>query len=890
MEDSKKLEKGLIVDYLKEYELYSLGKVDARSYYEHNIKRAEKLFEICPDNPLYHLMQAAALIRIGKKEEGERILKRYEKNRVLHFKNPEFRACFLYLAGELTEDKIQRKNILIQLQKLYQKNPALPSLYWYLARMDEGFVKNPEKKLAFLEKQWKLGCKQNLLYIEVIKTLREHPEAAQNMDDFLMQCYIWAQRRKVITKEMGAQIAKHAMKLKSCESRYEYLLRECYRIFSTKELLAALCCLYIRDGRTDKTAAIYYAKGVEFELKLNNLHEYYMMATTEQKKELLPEQVLLYFLYHDTLSASQKVFLYKNIICYGDKNSEIYAKYQSKIEKYTVESLLKRKVGSEYAYLYDQVLYPQIFTKEMAQAMADLLFLRKVTCTDCRIKEVEVGYEQLETPKRFPLKKQQAYVPIYAPSAVVTLVDEAGNLYRNTVPYKIEKVLDDKKYIDVCKQHAKDHTGMLLYLCAKKTDHLTITEENLLYYEQIPGNREFSECYRNAVLLKLLDYHAGKKNLDQVPAEWFELDGKSMTREQRGKMIMYFAQCRQFDKAFSWIESYGAIYVSANCILKILTAMADTEAAEKELFYRLCYGCFQNGQANYRSLKYLSESFLGTTSQMTEVWKMAKAFGVDTSSLEERILVQMLFTGTELPGHFDVYLSYNQRTPDETLKKAYLTYMSKEAFVKDKEFDNRFYFLLEEELMKNTGYAEICVLAYLKYLSGKDQLSGKQKSAAQNYLKTFLGKKCYFRFMQEFGKTISEALVLEDKIFIEYFAPSSSEVVLHYIMESENDEAYRYTTCRMYSTCSGIFSKNFSLDEGEKITYFITEKRADGTEISSPSVTETKGECVEDSMTRYGRTNRMKKLEKSGEREKLKAEMQQYKFLDMAAEELFPME
>lgn len=890
MNDIKKLEKGLIVDYLKEYELYSFGKVDARSYYEHNFKRAEKLFEICPENPTYHLMQAAALIRIGKKDDGERILKRYEKNHVLHFKNAEFRACFLYLAGELTEDKIQRKNILIQLQKLYQKNPALPSLYWYLARMDEVFVKNPEKKLAFLEKQWKLGCKQNLLYIEVIKTLREHPEAAQNMDDFLMQCYIWAQRRHVITKEMGVQIAKHAMKLKSCEGRYEYLLRECYRIFSTKELLAALCCLYMRDGRTDQTAAGYYAKGVEFELKLNNLHEYYMMATAEQKKELLPEQVLLYFLYHDTLSANQKVFLYKNIVCYGDKESEIYAKYKSKIEKYTVESLLKRKVGEEYAYLYDQVLYPQIFTREMAEAIADLLFLRKVTCTDYRIREVEVSYEQLKEPKRFPLKKYQAYVPIYAPSAVVTLVDEVGNLYRNTVPYKIEKVLNDKKYIDICKQYVKDHTGMLLYLCAKKTDHLTITDENVLYYEQIPGNKEFAESYRNAVLLKLLDYHAGKKSLDHIPKEWFDLDGKSMTREQRGKMIMYFAQCKQFAKAFSWMESYGAIYVSANCILKILTAMADTEAAEKELFYRLCYGCFQNGQANYMSLKYMSESFLGTCSQMTEVWRMAKAFGVDTSSLEERILVQMMFTGTELPGHFDIYLSYNQRTPDETLKKAYLTYMSREAFVKNKEFDNRFYFLLEEELMKNTGYTEICVLAYLKYLSKKESLSVKQKSAAVNYLKDFFGKKCYFSFMQDFGKTIPEALVLEDKIFVEYFAPSSSEVVLHYIIENTKDEAYRYTTCRMYPSYSGIFSKTFSLYEGEKITYFITEKRADGTEISSSSVTKTKNICMEDSVTKYGRINRMKKLEGSGDREKLMAEMQQYKFLDMAAEELFPME
>ena len=365
MYEDKKLKKSLLTDFLKEYENFCFGKIDVKSYAASNLRTAERLVELCPEEPIYQLMVVSVLLSRGKKEEAETILKKYERNHILQFRNPEFRACFLYLAGMLTEDKLQKKNILIQLQKLYQKNATQPSLYWYLVRLDEGFEKNPEKKLAFLEKQWRLGCKQNLLYMEVILTLRKHPEVAGNMGDFLMQSYIWGQRRNVINKEMGAQIAKHGMKLKQCDRKYEYLLRECYRIFSTKELLSALCSLYIRAGRTDQMAASYYAKGVEFQLNLNNLYEYYMMATTEKKNSLLPEQVLLYFLYHDTLSAAQKAYLYKNIVCYGEKKSEIYQKYIAKIEKYTVESLLSRKMSPVYAYLYENILYPEIFTKEI---------------------------------------------------------------------------------------------------------------------------------------------------------------------------------------------------------------------------------------------------------------------------------------------------------------------------------------------------------------------------------------------------------------------------------------------------------------------------------------------------------------------------------------------
>ena len=887
MNKENNLERSLVVDYLKEFENYYLGKTDRNSYFERQMRRAGKLCELYPDNQNYHLMQAAALIRDGKKTEGESILKKYERNHVLQFRNPEFRACFLYLAGELTDDKLQRRNIVIQLQKLYQKNHVQPSLYWYLIRLDEGFSNNPEKKLAFLEKQWKLGCRQNLLFMEVVATLREYPESAQNMDDFLMQCYVWARRRKFITKEMAAQIAKNAMKLKRCDKKYEYLLRECYSIFSTKELLAALCSLYIRDGRIDRDAAAYYTLGVEFELKLNNLYEYYMMATTEQKKNLLPEQVLLYFLYHDTLTATQKVYLYRNIICYGDPKSEIYGRYIEKIEKYTVDSLLKRKISPEYAYLYQHLLYPQIFTKEMAEAMADLMFLRKITCTDTRIKEVEVSYEQFGGQKRIPLKKQQAYIPIYSPGAVITLVDEVGNLYRNTVSYKLEKLLDEKEYLDICRQNVKNHAGLLLHLCGKKADVLTITEENEELYRQIAETEEFLEQYRNAVILKLMEFYKGKQKSVNIPDAWFRLNGNLMSREQRGKMITFLARYGKYEQAFAWLESYGAVYVSANTILKILTALAGHPEAEKELYYRLCYGCFQNSQMNYTSLKYLADSFLGTCAQMADVWKQAKAFGVETFELEERILVQMMFTGTQLDNHFDIYLSYNQREPRENIKKAYLTYMSREAFVKNKELDIRFYFLLEEELQNHQNYAEVCILAYLKYLSKKQSLSVKQKNVSAVYLKDLFAKKCYYGFMQEFGRVIPEALVLEDKLFVEYHAPVTSEVILHYILEKKDEENYRYTALRMYPTCGGVYSKAFTMFEGEKITYFITEKKEDGSEVSTPSVTKEKELSILDSSTKYGRINSMRQLEATGSNQQLAAEILECRFLEMATEQLF---
>ena len=93
----------------------------------------------------------------------------------------------------------------------------------------------------------------------------------------------------------------------------------------------------------------------------------------------------------------------------------------------------------------------------------------------------------------------------------------------------------------------------------------------------------------------------------------------------------------------------------------------------------------------------------------------------------------------------------------------------------------------------------------------------------------------------------------------------------------------------MYPRYGGIYSKAFTLIEGEKITYFITEKKEDGTEISTPPVTKEKEVSILDSGTRYGRINGMRQLAAKGRNLDFETEMQQYRFLEMAAEQLFPM-
>ena len=112
---------------------------------------------------------------------------------------------------------------------------------------------------------------------------------------------------------------------------------------------------------------------------------------------------------------------------------------------------------------------------------------------------------------------------------------------------------------------------------------------------------------------------------------------------------------------------------------------------------------------------------------------------------------------------------------------------------------------------------------------------------------------------------------------------------MNYFVEKDSGTDDQYTTCKLYPTYGGVFSKAVTLFEGEKITYFITERREDGTERSMPLVTLEKERDVAQSHTKYSSINRMRKLAATGKQALLAKEAEQCRFLEMAAEQLFPL-
>ena len=91
-------------------------------------------------------------------------------------------------------------------------------------------------------------------------------------------------------------------------------LEKLYHKYGSKEMLADICSQLIKDGRTDEKSFFWYKRGVQAELKITKLYEYFMRAVPKHDTDPFPKNLLLYFQMENTLNSRQKAILYANII------------------------------------------------------------------------------------------------------------------------------------------------------------------------------------------------------------------------------------------------------------------------------------------------------------------------------------------------------------------------------------------------------------------------------------------------------------------------------------------------------------------------------------------------------------------------------------------------
>ncbi len=109
----------------------------------------------------------------------------------------------------------------------------------------------------------------------------------------------------------------------------------------------------------------------------------------------------------------------------------------------------------------------------------------------------------------------------------------------------------------------------------------------------------------------------------------------------------------------------------------------------------------------------------------------------------------------------------------------------------------------------------ICRLAYLKWLSGRESLTGEQERQARYLLQECQQEGLRFAFCQKLPEKLAKAFQLDDKLFVEERFYPGDKVVLHYCIHRSGEQADRFASEPLKPVYQGIVSREFLLFYGK---------------------------------------------------------------------------
>lgn len=843
-------------------------------------KLSNILLQMDADSAFYAMINIYVLLREGRKPEANSIFRKYEKSKITSQKNVQLKAFFFYISSLLKEGTETLESNIEHLQKLYQKHPGNFFVTAFLLELDPKLHKNTRTRYLVVERQFRAGTRNRLLYQEAWKLLEGDLALFTKLDDFTMQVFAWAAKHHLLTAEVATVIAEKVSSIKKWSPLAAYLTKECYEIAPSSVTVGAICAIYIRGDRVDEEAFSWYRKGVEMDANITKLYEYYMYALPDDYSELLPRSLILYFNYNNALTGKERLNFYCNLVRYGSKEDVACEAHWKKLQEYLLSQLKQRKLDASLAWLYQQCLRVNTLETEVLEALTDLLFLQKFTCLEQQICQVELIYKQLEKKIRIPVSAGSAMLPIYTKDVQIVLLDQYENRYTYVIPYKLEPMLMEKRFFDECVRRIKNHTGLNLYLLDGE-ERNRLEQEQVELVNRLLEDENVSFLYQQKLKIELLELRE-RQNQTENFEERLKISQRDLEQLSRKEQAIYIESLilgNENQEAFRLIREIGGVEVNPRILCCLLQRLLELEDMDKQLLVPYVYQVFHQGIYTEAMISLLAEHCSGTVDELLQIWKAGQQFALHFPPLEEHLVVQSLFTEKQVDEVFPVFCSLNSNGGDSLLEMAYLNYLSWQDFVKNKDVPEGLFECLEHHFFWEDQLGEVGVLAYLRRLSKQSVLSDAQKDLMKRLVGQYPSKYRKFQFIQKLHPFLEQKEEPQDQLVIEYRCNPKHKVTLHYLLECHGNQESEYQTEQIFPILDGIFVRSFILFYGEKITWFFTEEKEDGTELLTFEETAEHPKEYMEGKGRYQNICQMQKLLDENQEEKLQELMAKYEQL-----------
>ncbi len=851
------------------------------------------------NNDWVKLVQAQIYLTQGKEEEAGFILDFMEnRQKDVLDEDKDLYAYYLYVRTLQKNDPAYTKQTVATVKHMYENGHDSWQLLWVLLYLDDSLEYNKSLKLLRLKEQCKKGCNSPLMYYEALDVLNHQPELLRMMNSFELQVLYFGHKSEAIHERLAKQIVELAVHEKKFRPLLFKILCGLYEKLENIDILSAICGMIIRSNMVGDMYFKWLELGVEKGLKIAGLYEAYMNCINTNNMLPLPKVILMYFSYNENLMDEKRAYMYCNILKNRRRRMDDYEKYLPMIEQYAMEQMMAGNINTFLARIYREVMKESMITPMIAKRLPDILRTYYFKCDNQKIEKVYVAHKEFEGEEVYPVVHGKAYIPIYTEDAVITLGDRYGNRIMRGIEYECRPMFQFDQYLKKCYQSYPDNPYLLMYFVEKFLKYHSDVLDNGQLFERMLSIPGVKKEYKLSLTEDIIGYYVEQCHDKQLDAYLKELDLTGLSRKVRVNMIELMISRGLYNHVYAALKEFGLEGESPRTICRFCSRYISM-FVEDEDEYMLLWSmyAFRKGKYDETVLDYLSKYYYGNSEEMIEIWKSGKEFGFECAELEERIIVQLIFTRAHSGILNQIFASYYDKRIGQKLVCAYLTQRSYDYFVKEAVTSTGFFAILEKELNEQDYLPDICKIAYLRYMSEQEKPEYSVCKNIENMLQ-YLEKKGYlFSFYKKFIGWCKVPYRVVDQTVLEYRCSPSKRVFIHYMQEGVlNEETAemvqdsfneKFMIEEMRDTYPGVFTKNFTLFYGEDVLYYITEEGGKQDMVTQSDNLNINFREKYDNDSRFGLLNDMMVCMEMQDNASLKELKKTYIEQDMLTEKLF---
>ena len=174
------------------------------------------------------------------------------------------------------------------------------------------------------------------------------------------------------------------------------------------------------------------------------------------------------------------------------------------------------RMDDNLAILYQIILDIGLINEDVANAMSELLFIRKLTTKVPGIRRVVVYEDYREQPFVLPVEEGVAYVPVLTEEYRVFLENEDGRLYADESAYTLEELLHYEAFYNQLKSQASKKLPYIVHDFDRSRHNGLLQKENLEYVESFLDSEVISRGYRGSLYPELIRFLEANGRQDMI--------------------------------------------------------------------------------------------------------------------------------------------------------------------------------------------------------------------------------------------------------------------------------------------------------------------------------------------------------------------------------------